>query len=100
VNDGGQAVIVDINQGGGVVNNLEGEPHENIPRCGARTRSGGSCGHYAMPDGRCRYHGGLSTGPKNPRVKHGYYTKKAIAERKLLDELLQDANDFASEVCG
>lgn len=32
--------------------------------CGARTRQGGSCGQLAMPNGRCRYHGGMSTGPR------------------------------------
>jgi len=36
-------------------------------RCGARTRSGGSCGCKALENGRCRLHGGLSTGPKTER---------------------------------
>lgn len=33
-------------------------------RCAAKTRKGTSCKIYAMPNGRCRLHGGLSTGPK------------------------------------
>jgi hypothetical protein len=37
---------------------------------------------------------------KNPAVKHGYYTKKAIAERKWLNELIQEANEIASEMGG
>jgi hypothetical protein len=50
------------------------------PRCGARTRCGGACRQPAMPNGRCRLHGGLSTGPRTPgglvrsrrsRWKHG-----------------------------
>jgi len=50
------------------------------PRCGARTRCGGECRQPAMPNGRCRLHGGLSTGPRTPaglarsrcsRWKHG-----------------------------
>jgi len=50
------------------------------PRCGAHTRCGGSCRQPAMPNGRCRMHGGLSTGPRTPaglarsrraRWKHG-----------------------------
>ena len=50
------------------------------PRCGARTRCGGECRQPAMPNGRCRLHGGLSTGPRPPaglarsrrvRWKHG-----------------------------
>lgn len=40
-------------------------------RCGAKTRSGTPCkqrGLYAC--GRCRLHGGLSTGPKSPEGKY------------------------------
>jgi hypothetical protein len=47
------------------------------PKCGARTRGGGECGQpavHAWPgksydrprNGRCRFHGGLSTGPRTP----------------------------------
>ena len=42
--------------------------------------------------------GGKSTGAKTPRVKHGYYTKAAIEERKWLNQLLKDANKLASEI--
>ena len=35
------------------------------PRCGAHARSTGEpCRAKALPNGRCRNHGGLSTGPK------------------------------------
>ena len=77
-----------------------GLPHEELPRCGAKTRSGGRCGHYSMNNGRCRYHGGLSTGPKNPRVKHGYYTKTAIEGRRWLKQLLKEVRQATSEICG
>jgi len=52
------------------------------PRCGARTRCGGTCRQPAMKNGRCRLHGGLSTGPRTPegrarcaaaRTIHGGY---------------------------
>lgn len=33
-------------------------------RCGARTRAGEACQAPAMPNGRCRMHGGASTGPR------------------------------------
>ena len=33
-------------------------------RCGAKTRKGTPCQCPAMKNGRCRLHGGLSTGPK------------------------------------
>lgn len=35
-------------------------------RCGAKTRAGGFCQCPAMPNGRCRMHGGASTGPRTP----------------------------------
>jgi hypothetical protein len=34
------------------------------PRCGAKTRHHASCRGPAMRNGRCRMHGGLSTGPR------------------------------------
>jgi hypothetical protein len=49
-------------------------------RCGAQTRHRTSCRAPAMSNGRCRFHGGLSTGPRTPagpehsrkaRWKHG-----------------------------
>jgi hypothetical protein len=44
-------------------------------QCGARarTRGGAPCRNPAMPNGRCRMHGGMSTGPRVPRTKHGAY---------------------------
>ena len=37
------------------------------PGCGARTRAGGICQVRAEPGkARCRFHGGLSTGPIGP----------------------------------
>jgi hypothetical protein len=36
------------------------------PRCGAKTRRGTSCQCPAMKNGRCRLHGGLSTGARTP----------------------------------
>jgi hypothetical protein len=89
-----------VNTGRGrVVKKWAGPPHEDIPRCGAKTRSGGLCGHYSMKNGRCRYHGGKSTGAKNPPVKHGMYTKESIEERKWLNEIISEANRFAVEIC-
>jgi hypothetical protein len=35
-------------------------------RCGARARSGCACRQPAMTNGRCRFHGGKSTGPRTP----------------------------------
>ncbi len=53
---------------------------QSCPRCGARTRAGTTCRSPAMPNGRCRMHGGASTGArtaegmeraKTARLKHG-----------------------------
>jgi hypothetical protein len=94
-----QAVIGDVNPGR-VMGKWKGPAHEDIPRCGAKTRSGGSCGHYSMKNGRYRYHGGKSTGAKNTAVKRGYYTKKSIAERKWLNELLKEVVQVIAGISG
>ena len=52
-------------------------PTDQRPRCGARTRSGAPClapawwpsGLAAPRNGRCRMHGGLSTGPRTAAGK-------------------------------
>lgn len=56
------------------------QPHavKNRKRCGAKTRNGGTCKNWAMPNGRCRMHGGKSTGaPKGNQnsKKHGFFSK-------------------------
>lgn len=44
--------------------------------CGAKTRSGGACKQRAMPNGRCRMHGGASLGgAAAANFKHGRYSK-------------------------
>ncbi len=39
-------------------------PPPPAPKCGAKTRKGAPCIRTAQPNGRCRNHGGLSTGPR------------------------------------
>lgn len=65
-------------------------------RCGARTRRGTRCQAPAMRNGRCRLHGGKSTGPRTPegiariraaRTTHGGYSAEARAVRWLVREL-------------
>ena len=68
-----------------------------LPICKARTRSGGLCKHKGnLRNGRCKRHGGASTGPtiqaygrNHHRYVHGLKTKKVIAIRKLVIELNQ-----------
>src|SRR3954447_14787146 len=81
---------------------MKDEPHARIlrerlalanaaPRCGARRRDGGSCRQPGMTNGRCRMHGGKSTGPRTPEGlersrrsnwKHGYCSAKAKRVRR------------------
>ena len=69
-----------------------------LPKCGAKTRSGNPCNHYGNKvNGRCRLHGGGSTGPKrdtsninNPNFKTGYHTKDAKHQRKVIADLIKE----------
>jgi hypothetical protein len=79
------------------------------PRCGARRRDGQPCRAPAMPNGRCRMHGGPSTGPRTPEGlersrrsnwKHGYYSAKekrvrrdARQQYRLLRQLIAAGNE-------
>lgn len=65
--------------------------YSKAPRCGARTRRGTACLSPAMPNGRCRMHGGKSCGPQTPeglersrraRLKHGLYSRQFIEARR------------------
>ena len=67
------------------------------PRCKARTRSETECRSPAMPNGRCRLHGGLSSGaPRGNRnaFKHGHWTAEEIASRREFAELRRIARDL------
>jgi hypothetical protein len=66
-----------------------------------RTRSARPCRSPAMPNGRCRMHGGLSPGaPKGNKnaLKHGRYTAKAIARRRDVSGLLRAMKALAGEM--
>ena len=55
------------------------------PRCGARTRAGGLCQGPAMPNGRCRMHGGPAGAPSgqaNGMWRHGRRSAEVIARRR------------------
>ncbi len=73
--------------------NPPGDPHAS-PRCGAHSRrTGAPCQGPAMKNGRCRMHGGRSTGPQtneglersqSARLIHGKYSASAKARKKEL----------------
>jgi len=84
----------------------EDQPHAkppflNSPRCGAKTRSGTPCRAPAMKNGRCRLHGGKSTGPPKGNtnaIKHGFYTKDVIAQRRYTRELIKRSRELFNEI--
>ena len=71
-------------------------PMLSSTRCGARTRSGGSCRSPAVDrKKRCRMHGGAPgsgapLGNQNA-LKHGHFTREKKAERRRAQALLQQA---------
>ena len=76
------------------------------PRCGARNRQGGACMSPAMANGRCRLHGGKSTGPrttegiariKAARTVQGLYGAEARELRRHIRELLAGAAHLVEE---
>lgn len=79
--------------------------------CGAKARTNNyqPCRQPAMKNGRCRLHGGKSTGAITPEgkikqaqanFKHGHYTNTAILERKEFKQQLRDwANDLENIDC-
>jgi hypothetical protein len=79
--------------------NPPGNP-DSAARCGARTRRGNPCQSPAMANGRCRMHGGRSTGPRTKeglarsaraRWKHGFYSVAERAVRRQGQMLLKDS---------
>jgi len=72
-----------------------------LPVCGAKTRSGGPCKHKGnLRNGRCKRHGGASTGATNQafgrdhhRYVHGLRTQEIITMRKLAAEMSKSLKD-------
>jgi len=75
-------------------------PFLAAPRCGAKTRKGTPCQAPAMANGRCRLHGGKSTGPRTPeglerarmaRWIHGRRSRRRLARERAERALLAQA---------
>jgi len=86
--------------------NPQGNPM-NAPQCGAKTRRGTPCRAPAMSNGRCRMHGGKSTGPRTPEGlersrkanwKHGHYSAESIAERSFIRQLLCKSREVIGQM--
>ena len=79
---------------------------KNAKKCGAKTRNKTSCKSPAMKNGRCRMHGGKSTGAKTEKglerikksnFRNGFYTKEAFTDRKISADFLRESKKFLSE---
>jgi hypothetical protein len=63
-----------------------------VRRCGAKNRRHTPCRAPAMKNGRCKFHGGLSTGPRTPegleRSRHARWKHRgySLQTRALLRE--------------
>jgi hypothetical protein len=77
------------------------------PRCGAQARSGRPCRAPGMPNGRCRVHGGWSTGPKTAaglarivaaRTKHGRYSAEARMITAIVREMRRESKRLVALV--
>ena len=82
----------------------------NSKRCNAKTRNGAPCQRFvlkAIKNGRCRLHGGLSTGARTAvgkqrqlaaKLKHGYYTQEAIEQRRHLHKFFQNVRYMIKQI--
>ena len=69
---------------------------QKAPRCRATSkRTGARCRAPAVRGWTvCRFHGARGGGPKGERngmYRHGLYTKEAVKEHRLLQELLRQS---------
>jgi hypothetical protein len=78
-------------------------PMLSSPRCGAKTRSGRPCKSPCVHGKRrCRMHGGApgSGAPRGNKnaLKHGRYTREAIAENKRTRELVWQSRKLLLQI--
>ena len=66
-------------------------------RCMAKTRQATPCQAPAMPNGRCRMHGGASPGApvgNSNALRHGLYTATMLADRRMVAAMVRDAKSL------
>ena len=73
------------------------------PRCGAKTRTSGACRSPAVHGKkRCRMHGNAprsgAPGANQNARKHGLFTRDALAERRRIRVVLEEARRFLEEM--
>lgn len=85
------------------------EPARGLDPRGAKSRKPGGCPCQApaMANGRCRLHGGLSTGPRTEegrariraaRTKHGGYSAETRAALRRTDEFIADTRALLAQI--
>jgi hypothetical protein len=86
--------------------NPRGDPNL-APRCGARSRSGCPCRAPAMVNGRCRMHGGASTGARTEagrariaaaRTIHGGYGANATQTLRATDAFIAESRAVLASI--
>ncbi|MFO1352036.1 MAG: HGGxSTG domain-containing protein [Gammaproteobacteria bacterium] len=80
----------------------------SLSHCGAKTRAGTPCRRIGRKSsGRCRLHGGRSTGPKTAEGlarsrranwRHGGYSAEAEIERRRFRVVLQEALELLADL--
>ncbi len=79
----------------------------NAKKCGAKTRKALPCQSPAMKNGRCRMHGGKSTGAKTKvgieRIKKanfrsGLYTKEMVLSRSYIGWLIKESKGVVEKI--
>ena len=71
-------------------------PFKDVKKCGAHSRrTGQPCRQPAMPNGRCRMHGGRAGAPRGNTnaLKHGLYTRDAITRRRYIRKLMKESRE-------
>jgi hypothetical protein len=106
VHSGGQAVVgVVETPGGGDRPKSEDQPHAKQlahapePAMWSTDKERETVPIAAMPNGRCRMHGGLSTGaPRGNQnaLKHGFYSAEAISRRRSMAILIRSVRRQSS----
>jgi hypothetical protein len=106
---GGESFGFDLMPGGNrgrLKNGAAGGGYFTAPRCDARTGAGGSCRQPAMPNSRCRMHGGLSTGARieagrerhrSIQTKHGGYGRDSLARFRRVHAFVVESKRFMAE---
>jgi len=74
-------------------------PHEPQYLCCAYAKSTGEPRkRFTGKNGRCKLHGGYSTGAKNPIIRHGRYAKKSLALNAAHALLLRESKALMKEM--